>query len=364
MRIAGPLLPLRPLLLGAGGLALVLTIALGVLPRAGGLPPVVAAAGADDSPPAKDFEARCQDPAVIRCFGFDTEADVRSRLSPAWDGQLRAQVVTDVKASGAGSLRFEVPTRSPANTSGSFALNFADDLTVQFGEGQEFYVQWRQRLSPEFLTPYTGGGGFKQIVIGEGDRPQAKAYSCTEIDLVVGNAMNRGFPQMYHSCGVKDGQYEGLQEPVVVPTHDFLLQNAIRRCLYSLKKPVPPCHGYQADQWMTFQVHVKVGTWYRNDRAYRHDSTVQLWVADEGKPSRLVIDHSPRSADCQKQKTSLPPCQTGYDLVNLNPAAKYGKLWLLPYNTGKSELQNHPTAYTWYDELIISRTRIPDPKAT
>jgi hypothetical protein len=41
---------------------------------------------------------------------------------------------------------------------------------------------------------------------------------------------------------------------------------------------------------------------------------------------------------------------------------KYGKVWLLNYNTGKSSSQAHPTGYVWYDELIISRQRIADPK--
>ena len=41
---------------------------------------------------------------------------------------------------------------------------------------------------------------------------------------------------------------------------------------------------------------------------------------------------------------------------------RYGKIWLLPYNTGKDPAQVHPTAYTWYDELIISRNKIADPQ--
>jgi len=41
---------------------------------------------------------------------------------------------------------------------------------------------------------------------------------------------------------------------------------------------------------------------------------------------------------------------------------KFGKIWLLPYDTGKDPSQSHPTAFTWYDELIISRTQIADPQ--
>ena len=68
-----------------------------------------------------------------------------------------------------------------------------------------------------------------------------------------------------------------------------------------------------------------------------------------GLLAELVIDFSPERG-------------TGYDLVNPDGHAKYGKVWFLPYNTNKDDKQEHPTAYTWYDELIISRTKIPDPK--
>jgi hypothetical protein len=289
-----------------------------------------------------DFGRRCRSPGVVRSFNFDSQAEADPHLfAPHNQKTMRGTIVRDVKASGAGSLRFEIPSNTPADTSGSFWLNFKDDLSAQFGEGDEFYVQWRQRFSPELLnTKYRGGGGWKQVIIGEGDRPGKTAYSCTQLEIVVVNGYHRGIVQMYHSCGEKDGQYEGLEvfDPKV---NDILLQNACG-CRYQ-KPTFPPCVGYKADQWMTFQVHVKIGTWYKNDKKYHRDSTIELWVADEGKPSKLVI----RRAD--------------YDIANNNAAARYGKIWLLPYNTGKDARQDHPTAYTWYDELIISRQRIPDP---
>ncbi len=53
----------------------------------------------------------------------------------------------------------------------------------------------------------------------------------------------------------------------------------------------------------------------------------------------------------------------GYDLANDDPAnLRYGKIWLLPYQTHKDATQVTPTAYTWYDELIVSRNKIADPK--
>jgi len=167
------------------------------------------AAGADDlNAGGLTFEERCAQPAVVKCVGFDSQAQTDRFIFPPYGMTVkRARVVTDIKASGAGSLRFEIPSNTGADTSGSFWQNFSDDLSVQFGEGEEFYVQWRQRFSKEFLdTFYEGGGGWKQAIIGEGDRPGKTVYSCTELEIVVQNTYQRGAAQMYHSCGGKDGK--------------------------------------------------------------------------------------------------------------------------------------------------------------
>jgi hypothetical protein len=291
-----------------------------------------------------DYRARCASPGVIRCVGFDSPSDIRGHVDPNADGSVYPVIDNMLAASGGGSLKFTVPSHSTANSSGQYWTEFADDLSVQFGAGQEFYIQWRQRFSPEMFQHFKEGNGWKQAIIGEGSRPGHIAYSCTPIEIVVENTFQVGAPRMYHSCGVKDGHYEGLE---VHSSNGWLTQNALN-CSHD-RIAAPPCFKYKPNEWMTFQVHIKIGTWYQNDKKYHQDSTVQLWVADEGKPSRMVIDFSPGRG-------------TGYDLVNMDPAVKYGKIWLLPYDTNKDPSQDHPTAYTWYDELIISRQRIPDPR--
>jgi hypothetical protein len=40
----------------------------------------------------------------------------------------------------------------------------------------------------------------------------------------------------------------------------------------------------------------------------------------------------------------------------------YNSVDLLNYMTGKDPTVNHPTAYTWYDELIVSSQPIAAPK--
>jgi hypothetical protein len=73
---------------------------------------------------------------------------------------------------------------------------------------------------------------------------------------------------------------------------------------------------------------------------------VTLWIAREGQPSQPAINLG---------AYNLTAASSAEDL-------KFGKIWLLPYDTGKDPSQDHPTGFTWYDELIISRTQIADPQ--
>jgi hypothetical protein len=301
-------------------------------------PLVVAAAAPGDAAAlrAQSFAARCAQPGVVRCVSFDTpeqvrdqsfaavgEAQGRAPMGLILSGETRPAPGLDCAVAVDGcSLRFTIASNTGPGGAGSWYTSFADDLGTRFGAGEEFYVQWRQRFSRAYLETAYDGGGWKQAIIGEGDRPGYAPdgrvrWSCTQLELVVVNKGLAGFPQMYHSCGGKDEQYEPL--------------------------PLYTAQPYHADEWMTFQVRVKIGTWYRNDRVYHADSTVELWVAREGAPSRRAV------------------LAERYDLANDDPAAGYGKLWLLPYHTGKDPAQSHPVAYTWYDEVVISRNAIPDP---
>ena len=50
-------------------------------------------------------------------------------------------------------------------------FNFANNLFVQFGYREEFFIQWRQLFFTELLdTHFEGGLGRKHLVWGESDR--------------------------------------------------------------------------------------------------------------------------------------------------------------------------------------------------
>jgi hypothetical protein len=314
-----------------------------------------------------DFTTRCAQPGVIKCVGFDSSADLNtgsggtngavgynSGIVPPYgtSDYTRATLDTAVKASGNGSLKFTIPANSPADSSGSYFTNFSNDLSVQFGQNSNFFIQWRQRFSPEFLaTKFAGGGGWKQFIVGTGDSPGNLSASCTAPDIVVQNTYHRGFPILYNSCSgsTSHGPYQPFEEAIGSPPSDFKLQNArpAPYCLYSQGStsyfsPTGNCFGYVANEWMTFQLEVKTGPRVNDEYT---NSYVNLWVARAGQPSQQVFAWGP------------------YNL-SAGPAAenqRYGKLFLLPYNTSKDSSVTNPTAYTWYDELIISRNKIADP---
>lgn len=321
-------------------------------------------------PGSQDFATRCAQPGVLKCVGFDAPSDIAGGVgdnSGITSGATTPSIDTAVKASGAGSVKFTLPPNAAADTSGTYFTNFSANLLVQFGENQEFYVQWRQRFTPEMITTiYQSGGGYKQIIIGTGDKPGCTSSSsasglcyasCTALETVVGNLFNRGLPQMYNSCAgsTSHGPFATFDEPFSTPWNagNFKLQNARPSpyCLYdnqgqSRFPPTGNCFGYFPDEWMTFQIKIKTGprlTTGAQDEWI--NSKVTLWIARESQASQLVIDFP-------------------WNLTAGSPAEnqKYGKVWLLPYNTGRDSIPTYTQTYTWYDELIISQNPIADPQ--
>ena len=366
-----------------------------------------------------DFQTRCAGAGVVRCVGFDSTADISGNTAPGMpkimSGATTPTIDATQSASGGGSLLLTVPASAGgANTSGSFDINFSDDFSAQIDSlvngdpaskttacggkpcGDEIWIQWRQRFDQNMLQHFAGSNGFKQIIVGEGDTASTLAYSCSDLETVVENSNQFEIPRMYHSCGSKLDTYDPLEVNTGRTDSQgnglFSPQNAAGgylNCTFTVTvniPTIPPCVPYLANQWMTFQLHIKVGTWYPGGVSssggppapFKHDSTIQLWVAQDGQPSQIVMDFRPgaTSSSCDNQQTDIPSCQTGYDLVNPtaygqaassgsgNPHVKFGKLWLLNYQTNKcnSGCPNEPAAHTWYDELIISRQQIPDPK--
>ena len=319
----------------------------------------------------QDFVQRCGSPGVIKCVTFDSSSDLAGSYGNPF-GILPGTSTTPgldstVKASGNSSLKFTIPSQSGGNAGGAYFTNFSNDLLTQFGENSDFYIQWRQRFSPEMVSiifQAAGGGraSWKQSIIGTGDQTGCTTSSgsppcytsCTDLEVTTTNNTWDQFPVMYNSCSgsASHGPYDGFYQPFSSPWNgaNFKLQNGMPSpyCLYdnqgsSRLPPTGNCFPYVANEWMTFQVHIRTGPRVNNEFANSH---VDLWVAREGQAAQQVINWGP------------------YNLTaGASGNQKFGKVWLLPYMTNKDATQAHATAYTWYDELIISTSKIPDPNS-
>jgi hypothetical protein len=273
-----------------------------------------------------DFQARCNAPGVVKCVGFDnTTSDLvqNVNLFPGGDGVIHGSLDTTIKLSGSGSLKFTVPANGGANAAGSWFST----LGGNFGQNSTFYVQFRQRLSPEMLIPSNGGGGFKQVIFHH------SSATCAAVEITTQNQFFRSFPQMYSRCG-GDGFYTDLG------TGDFLLQNGTDlQCHY--QSPVsrtPPCGYYHASEWMTFYYKIQIGNWGQPN------STIQAWMGyDDSQPLKQFIN------------------MTNHQLYQNSPGdgSLYNSITLLPYDTARSSASQ--TAYVWYDELIVSTQPIAAP---
>jgi hypothetical protein len=334
----------------------------------------------------QDWINRSTGPGVIRADRIADAQVVADRKIGSQDAYVTWD--TTHAASGAGSCRIEIPTNSGAASS-DIRWNFSDDGTVRRGANTEFYVQWRQRFSQSMLDTlydYTAGnGGWKQMNISQGDVETNPSWdypnelfpgfgevsSLQPLEIVVNNAGFRFMPSMYHSSLA----FDRFQEPY---SGDFKYQNAIdagvgvtpdssRFVLWSVEptnvtqlRSLNPGVGYFPDEWMTFQIRLKVGPlgtdtdfWGGGSKSGFINSEMEMWVARDGQPSVLV--HSYTVAN-------------GLDFVlrrgdGATPSdEEYGKVWFTPFHTAKDPAQTHPSGFTWYDELIISDNKIPDPQ--
>lgn len=339
--------------------------------------------------PNTDWHVRCN--LSIRCFNFDTTADFTTCIgggNGCYGGNFgiippngttdytKAVRDTAVAASGDSSLRFTIPSNSGGDMAGSWHTNFSADLLTQFGASQFFAVQWRQLLSPCYayngvddadclangtLRSYLNGGGWKQAIIGTGDKPGCStstssspncASSCTDLELVPQNTFHRGYTQMYQSCpGPNTVNFEQS-----IGGGDYKMQNARPTpfCLVSQSglaafPPTGNCFKLVPNVWTAFQLEVTIGPRSGN---FWLGSNVKLKASTNGAPWELLQDWTFGTTSAQQHYAGSPSADQ-----------KYGKLWLTPYNSGKSSAQAHPTAFTWYDEVLISTVSLPPPGA-
>jgi hypothetical protein len=296
--------------------------------------------------PDADFQARCGASGVLFCEGFDNSTvftnDGTNGLFP---GSATTGIQdTTIKVSGASSVRFAIPGKTSAGAGGFWREAFGHD----FGQNSTFYVQYRFRISPEMLGNFgdtSGGTNWKFSIFHNG------GVSCGSAEITAtSNSEGNGFPIMYGDCGamgfgtwpaVPNQTTVGFSPPYYKQQGDTATTGY--NCQFGTNyKTDPACYWIQANTWYTFYYKVHIGDLTTNgSNGLCKGCSVQAWVGPQGQPLKEWINAPNIGFD-----DTMPP---------------YNSVDLLNYMTGKDPALDHPTATSWYDELIVSAQPIAAP---
>ncbi|MHC4180610.1 MAG: hypothetical protein ACYSWU_24185, partial [Planctomycetota bacterium] len=294
---------------------------------ADGCNPVQEPGDGGEAGPGGNFAELCADPDTILCRDFSVQPP------SAWQGDEGVFVNSDetnpaLPTVENGQLKFTVKSQSGPGAGGQYFVRFDPVMP-----GGTIYARWEQVFDAAFVNDMkaAGGDGFKLGMIGDADQT-----SCASNHIVLQNVGWDGYVRGYHACGI----YEGFE--VQVPTEprgsDWDRQpGGDNLCLWKgslqadgtyLDEP-GNCYTFKADEQMVFELAVDLNP------DPTQPSRIRVWVTRESRGRELVID---------------------YSRVLVDGALGYGALWLMPYVTRKDPSVAHPEAYTWVDNLLVSRS--------
>lgn len=307
--------------------------------------------GADPDGPTEgtSFADRCTAPGVVLCNGLDLESDIASGMQQAADGTRQGFIDPTIKTSGAGSLKFTLRAGVHVSNIGGA---WSGDLGKDFAAGDTIYVQWRQRVSPEYLSNNLSywDSSIKQINI----HGPSSTCQAAEFTTITGpRAAN--LPSMYTACGI--GFDTHAETNVLCDLTNDCNDNGPLLQQGSSLTPSPDGSGYNcnyqdqvpgdglgtgcffpaADTWYTYYEKIVIGA--KGTRT----SSVEAYVAVDGGPYK------------QWQRADQILFAEGGD----------DHFSVIRLETYMTELPLHAPspvdAYVWYDELIVSTQPIALP---
>lgn len=279
-----------------------------------------------------DYAVRCSHPSVLQCNGFESTAETvhNTFVFPDGGGTFRESLDTSVKASGASSLKFNLPAGSSSPNISGYWRSAAWSQT--FSQNSTFYAQYRFRITSSMLTNLSQWNSQWKIAI-----LHYEGVTCGGIELThkVRSNSNR-FLEAYTGCGtpglyLDDGTNIWLQQGAnPKPTGDG----------YWCPYPAPngsDCFYLTGETWYTVYWKVQIGTWGAAN------STVQAWMATDGGSYQQIINLSNFTLSS-----------------NGTPSQGYNRMDFLPYMTSLSTSASS-SADIWYDEWIVSTGEIAAP---
>jgi hypothetical protein len=299
---------------------------------------------------SQTFDERCAGPGILVCEGFDRPEDfvpARWPGSGVGPGSCSTCTVRDtaVKASGKSSFRMEIPGNSGERPAGNWVQHFGRG----FGPGSTFYVQFAFRADSNWFMNWDAiVGSWPKIAIFH----NWAGGTCAVEDAVLTNVRGTGVPVMYGECGGTSFNtgLDGLR-PDPKNNTPYLIQQGFTdppptkgyACHNYDPNAGPPytgnCFHLQPDVWYTFYWKIHVGNWGQPN------SSIEGYVGTTGGQLKKFIN-----AVRWTLNANSPP-DSGFDAITLTQ-----------YMTDAKPV-SHPSAYVWYDDLIISSEPIACPTA-
>lgn len=252
-------------------------------------------------------------------------------------------------------LRFDKPAATTKGaTDWMFPLNSAwTDNTQSFGVGSEFWIQFRFKIPASRLVLADCGGnqrGWKWFNLAAYSPTNTVAQSPSNIpcEIVLQDSDQSGMPQAYHQDGVSFPTFSGTSpddgEPLLQPAIDrgasFFGPN--RYCEYPAGGGGTACFFWPVEEWMTFDMRVKVGTFGGST-----GNEFDLWVARRGDTSRLQL------IAARGFTLGIPDSGSGFGFTGYNGGH------LLNYETNR--LSDSVDTQVKYDQVIVSTQAIALP---
>lgn len=292
-----------------------------------------------------DFAARNSAAGVIYANGFNNSGDIAGLITTAADGTTQGTIDTTSGkfTSGVGSLRFKLRAGvTDKNIGGAFATAMGHS----FGAGDTLYFQFRQLITPEYLS--NNLSHWHSSIKHSNCHGVSSTCQSTEYTMITAptTAGTNQYVSLYTNCG--DGFNTDPVTNVLCnscPNGGPMLQQGTDgthgyNCNYQDQTAGagagPGCFFPPADVWLTYYVKIGIGTYNGAD------STIDAYVA--------------RDNGAYKQFQRAAGIAWG------GGDTTFTQFRLETYMTeiaGAASVD----AYVWYDELIISTLPIAAPNS-
>ena len=309
--------------------------------------------GGGGTPPSGDFAARIAAPGVFKYFDFDTTAklgiDASAGLGYTPTTSFGYGLGTDNSVSNPTptvntskrALEFSIlgPGPCPAPAGGTWQTRFSDDDSLLFGENSEFYIQFGMQHDGYYTHPNINGPKISFFGCNGG---QAVGSSGDILTVIFNTAGGSGKPFFYTyrpdtgTWGL--GDYET----------QFGTGSIQLNCPYPWSGP--NCYSIAPNAKYYFQFGVQVFNKRADLGNNAWNARVRCWMTFPDGTTKLIVDYDPATT---LNYYPLPADPT-------TPGQKFGKFEFLTYLSHGAD-GTHPSFKVWFDQLILSTQRIPDP---